>query len=75
MEKGDLVHAPLSEDGAELDEGVDVIGRVEKGEAAAQQSEKDDAARPHVENARLGSTLEQNLRSTEPTSAGTVGSA
>ena len=75
VQQSGLVHATLAKDTAKLDEGVNVVGRMEERKAATEESKEDDAATPDIDNASLRSTFQQNFRSTEASGAGTVGSA
>ena len=57
----------------DLDEGLDVVGAVEEGEALAEDGEQDDARGPDVDLGRLLGALEEHLWRAEAPSAGAVG--
>lgn len=75
VEKGSLLHALLSEYATELDESIDIIGRMKERESLAQEREQDDATRPHVDQTRLSRALQQHFRGTETTGACAIGAA
>lgn len=75
MEHGSILHLPLAEDSAKLDEGVNVICRVEERKALRQEGEQYDAATPHVDEARLGCALQQDFRRAEASSSRPVGTS
>ena len=75
MQQGAGAHAPFAEDGRDLDHGVDVVARVEEGEALREHGQQDDAGGPDVDLARLRGALEQDLGGAEAAGAGAVGAA
>ncbi|KAI3488755.1 hypothetical protein L1887_47096 [Cichorium endivia] len=56
-----LLHAPLAKDGRNLQQRLDVVVRVEHGEASDEQRKQDHARRPNVDGHRLVLTLEQHF--------------
>ena len=73
MEKSSLLHALFAEDGAQLDEGINVISRVEERETFAEEGQENDSTAPVVDQACLPSTFEKDFWGTEATRAGSVG--
>lgn len=69
------LHALLPEDGGDLDDRVDIVRRVEKGEALAQDGEEDDAGGPDVDFGRLSGAFEENFGGAKTSCAGSVGPA
>lgn len=70
-----IAHTTLAEDGAELNECVNVVSRVEERKASAQQGEENDAAGPVVDDAHLRRAFEQHFWSAEASRAGSIGSS
>lgn len=68
-----MLHAAPAEDAGDLDHGVDVVGRVEEGEAAGEDGEEDDAGGPDVDLGRLGGAFEEDFGGAEAPGAGSVG--
>lgn len=66
------LHALGAKDGRDLDHGLDVVGRVEEGEAPREDREQDHARRPDVDLGALVGTLEQHLGRPKPARAGAV---
>lgn len=75
MQESSFVHATLAKDAAQLYESINVIGRVEKGEAATEKSKEDDATTPDVDYTSLGCAFEQDFGGAETSGACTVRSA
>lgn len=61
MQDSHRPHALLSKNGRNLDHGLDVIRRVEEGEATREDSQENDTDAPNVDLGRLLGALEQNL--------------
>ena len=75
MQQAGRLQAPVAEDAGELEHGVDVVGRVEEGEAAGEHGEEDDAGGPDVDGGPLGGALEEDFGGAEAAGAGAVGAA
>lgn len=75
MQQRARAHPPLAEDGGDLDHGVDVVARVEKGEALRQHGQQDHAHGPDVDLGRLRRAFEQDFGRAEAAGAGAVGAA
>ena len=75
VKESSLLHALFAEDGAQLDEGINVISRVEERETLAEEGQEDDSTAPVVDQACLPSTFEKNFWGTEATRAGSGGAA
>ena len=69
------LHALLAEDAGDLDHGVDVVGRVEEGEAARQQGQQDHARGPDVDLGGLRRAFEEDFGGAEAAGSGSVGPA
>ena len=75
MEGRARAHAAFPEDGAKFDEGVNVVGGVEEGEAAGEEGEEDDARGPDVDLGGLGGAFEEDLRGAEAAGSRAIGAA
>lgn len=72
VQESGLLHAPLAENSAQLNESINIVGGVEKWEALAEERQEDDTAAPVVDQACLPSTFEKDLWGAEATRAGSV---
>ncbi len=68
-------HALHTENGRDLDDGFDVVSRVEKGETLREDGEEDDASGPNVDFWGLGGAFEEDFWGAEAAGAGAVGAA
>lgn len=75
MQQGTISHLLLPEDRSDLNQRVDVVCGIEKGETLAEDGEQDDADRPDVDLGRLRRAFQEHLGSPEPSGAGSVGTA
>ena len=49
MQESGFLHALLAEDRAQLDERIDIVGRVEEWKAFAEEGQEDDATAPIID--------------------------
>lgn len=75
MQESSFIHATLAKYAAQLYESINVIGRVEEGEAATEKSKEDNATTPDVDYTSLRCAFEQDFRGAETSGACTVCSA
>ena len=75
VQKSAIPHALLPEDRRDLDDGFDVVGRVEEGEALCEDGEEDDACGPDVDFRGLGGAFQEDFGGAEASGAGAVGTS
>ena len=70
-----VAHPLYAENGRDLDDGFDVISRVEEGKALREDGEEDDAGGPDIDFGGLGGAFEEDFWGAEAAGAGAVGAA